>query len=273
MSTVADLEIGIHSRSTESILDPPQNPQSSRNIPSYGSLRFQGLEDFLYKSLSVKDRFGRSVDPHASGPQDLQRPGAKSTLETSLNVTEERLRLLFSLFDKDNSGRISYEEMKKGLQFHHGGELDDNEEIFLQLISFLDVDGSGDISFEEFSEGIRLLMLRALLRAELSTKHAGAITRDDSVITQVFDYDPQNLERRIVERSGEATADSTSRSEPILRYMSLTDFLFADRPDWVTVRWINITGGPLLKHTGCAVLGRIRTSHFIQFYPSGILRR
>ena len=137
------------------------------------------------------------------------------------------------MFDTDNSGTMSYEEMKKGLAYHSGSPLTHalgaDQGSFEKLLSYLDVDGSGDITFEEFSEGIRLLMLRSLLRTAIKQEQKmGGTQGQDSVLTEVLDYNGERLEQHVVEGFGrQGTTDlgmSTSVEE-----ISIRDFFFADR--------------------------------------------
>ncbi|KAL3918307.1 MAG: hypothetical protein SGARI_007502 [Bacillariaceae sp.] len=127
----------------------------------------QALEDFLYTSLSPDDDGGggsssrtSNIDWDDRSPPSLHPTqhrisnGTGSIFETSFDLTEERLQRLFDLFDKDQDGNISYEQMKNGLKYHGLANLSDDA-TFNQLMLYLDRDKSGDISFEEFSEGIR----------------------------------------------------------------------------------------------------------------------
>lgn len=85
-----------------------------------------------------------------------------SIFESSLDLTPERLRFVFSIFDTDKDDRIDYESLRKGLDF--AGKSVADEESFRKLVDCLDLDQSGDISFDEFCEGMRMLMLRDLYR-------------------------------------------------------------------------------------------------------------
>jgi Mg2+ and Co2+ transporter CorA len=161
----------------------------------------------------------------------------ESIFESAFDLTEERLRYVFAMFDTDEDGRISYESLRRGLDLHtagisHGGSLklvDDSN--FQQLVKHLDLDGSGDISFDEFSEGIRLLMLRALFRPSC------VLAPETNVLLEVMDYDTTRLERHVVVGSSSSESDSTKKNHPP---MNMTDFYFQNRPDWVKTRWINV---------------------------------
>jgi hypothetical protein len=190
------------------------------------------MEDFLYASLSTSGDDG--VEDYKAwanaAPAPLQPSqhrisnGAGTIFETSFDLTEERLQRIFNLFDKDASGSISYEEMQHGLKYHGLDSLSDDG-TFGQLILYLDRDKSGDISFEEFSEGIRLLMLKSMVRTAVAN-HRKDEGYEDSVVTEIFDYNAERLERKILEGLGQDTRDiSTSLN---VHSLNVTDFFFAE---------------------------------------------
>jgi len=183
------------------------------------------LKDFFFDSLSQSPVSARSSE------------GGSSIFETTFDLTEDRLRRLFNLFDADNDGTISYEELKLGFAYHDGtgfgmSKLDDR--AFLGLIQYLDADKSGEISFEEFSEGIRLLMLRTILQQVARSER-----NKYSVLTEVFDYNSVSLEQYLLKGIGHAKEAKTPFAVPT---KSLMDFFLHERGDGVSVRWINITG-------------------------------
>jgi Mg2+ and Co2+ transporter CorA len=156
--------------------------------------------------------------------------------ESNLDLTEDRLRYVFNLFDTDADGRIDYESLRRGLEQEVTGIADGEteelaEDSFQDLVAHLDLDGSGDISFEEFSEGIRILMLRVLLQQ--SPKAA------DSVHLEVMDYNAMRSVRREVVTSASST--STHFGSHSVQQINLYDFFVEEaRPEWATARWINL---------------------------------
>lgn len=58
-------------------------------------------------------------------------------------MSKEKLKSAFKMFDKDNSGSISKEEIKETL-----GQLD--EKLVDEIIREVDENDDGEISFEEF---------------------------------------------------------------------------------------------------------------------------
>jgi hypothetical protein len=215
----------------------------------------EGMEDFLCSQLlsSQKTRtstlktqlstLDESNNTHASealptGPGGIINTNhgngvsVGSIFETPFDLTEARLRTIFDMFDTDGSGAMSYDEMKKGLEYHVGSALSNavaaERGSFEQLLSYLDADGSGDVTFEEFSEGIRLLMLRSLLRTAIRQERKKETGGRDSVVTEVLDYNGTRLERHVVEGFGrQGTMDL--RTSTSVEGISVRDFFFADR--------------------------------------------
>ena len=210
--------------------------------------------------------------------------GNEPIFESAFDLTEERLRYVFAMFDTDEDGRISYESLRRGLEFHTAGIISQNESSlqllddsnFQNLVKHLDLDGSGDISFEEFSEGIRLLMLRALLRPtsfETTTTTTTDGDPDCSVLLEVMDYDTTRLERSVVvgstaSTSESSTSDSMKKQHPhAAQEISTKDFYFQNRPDWVKIRWINVVVPPSPKASVAASLTMNRLAVKFLLHP------
>lgn len=68
-------------------------------------------------------------------------------------VTNEKLKAAFHLFDKDGSGTISPEEIRKALGFS------ENDEHLNALIAEVDENGDGEIQFDEFCNMMRKLAI------------------------------------------------------------------------------------------------------------------
>jgi len=178
--------------------------------------------------------------------------------ETIFDLTEDRLRRLFHLFDESNSGTISYRELQLGFAYHFGvgGEIQrmsqlDDDQAFRVLVEYLDADKSGEITFEEFSEGIRLLILRSILQEVHYSSRSGGSSNsssssdssEDSVLTEVFDYNSIRFERYLLKGSGQLEEQPQARNCSFtICSKSLVDFFLQPRQDKVSVRWINISG-------------------------------
>lgn len=192
------------------------------------------LNDFLFDFLSPGDEgFHTSSYPRRQNSSDIE---LGSIFETTFDLTEDRLRRLYNLFDGNDDGTITYEELKLGFAYHGAefgmSQLDDQS--FVGLVQYLDADKSGEITFEEFSEGIRLLMLRTILQQVNRSDR-----NEDLVLTEVFDYNSTKVERYLLKGTGQVKQARVSFVEhPKL----LINFFLDVRGDEVSVRWINITG-------------------------------
>jgi Ca2+-binding EF-hand superfamily protein len=77
-----------------------------------------------------------------------------ATINKEKLLSTEKLRAAFSLFDKDNSGSISGEEVKEILC--SGQKIDDK--VWEEVIREVDSDGNGEIDFEEFTTMMQKLL-------------------------------------------------------------------------------------------------------------------
>lgn len=68
-------------------------------------------------------------------------------------VTNDKLKAAFRLFDKDNSGTISPDEIRKALG------IDSSDKHLNSLIAEVDENGDGEIQFDEFCNMMRKLAL------------------------------------------------------------------------------------------------------------------
>jgi len=193
------------------------------------------LKDFLFDSWTI-DSYQRAPFFVSASSIKQESGSTEPIFETTFDLTEDRLRRLFDLFDKSNNGLITYDELKLGFKYHGAdfgmSSLDDR--TFLALINYLDADNSGEITFPEFSEGIRLLMLRSIMQ---QVNRSGST---DAVVTQVYDYNITRLERYTLQGQGQLQQPRSSlvytESKPLI------NFFLHERGDEVSVRWINITG-------------------------------
>ena len=87
-----------------------------------------------------------SVDTDGSGFIEYSEFIIASMNEKNV-LTNEKLQAAFKMFDKDNSGSISADEIKQVLGF--GQSL--SEQAVNDIIKQVDENGDGEISFEEFT--------------------------------------------------------------------------------------------------------------------------
>jgi len=72
-------------------------------------------------------------------------------------LQEEKLKAAFSVYDKDNSGSISIEEIKSVL----GYGKDISEEVWKSVVADIDANGDGEVDFEEFSFMMKQLLTKS----------------------------------------------------------------------------------------------------------------
>lgn len=92
---------------------------------------------------SEVDKILKAADTDGSGQIDFAEwKAATSTL------TDQKLKIAFQSFDRDNSGSISIKEIKNTLGASDNGPFDD--QLWSELINDVDKDGNGSIDFDEF---------------------------------------------------------------------------------------------------------------------------
>ena len=72
-------------------------------------------------------------------------------------LSEEKLKVAFSYYDRDGSGEISIDEIRDVL----GVGRSISEEVWQQLVKEVDENGDGEVSFEEFK-----IMMMGLLKQQ-----------------------------------------------------------------------------------------------------------
>mmetsp|Transcript_5785 Transcript_5785/g.14444 ORF Transcript_5785/g.14444 Transcript_5785/m.14444 type:complete len:212 (+) Transcript_5785:165-800(+) len=151
---------------------------SSINLRS--SPQLSALRNFLFDS-------SETFPANPLQPFDSQ---TLFTFESSFDLTENRLRRIFKNLDQNDSGNISYEELRLGLKYQQNefGTSPVSDRELERLTRYLDANNSGEITYEEFSEGIRLMMLRKLMKKVIT-----ADRNKDLVCTEVFDYNSISL--------------------------------------------------------------------------------
>lgn len=77
-----------------------------------------------------------------------------STMQKNIYLNEERLWNAFQVFDRDSSGKISIDELKKVLDSHN---LNETSEVFNKIMEKFDTSGDQEIDFEEFRQMIETL--------------------------------------------------------------------------------------------------------------------
>ena len=77
-------------------------------------------------------------------------------MDKAIMLTGPKLKMTFKMFDKNNSGTISFKELKVVLQGDNPEDFSDD--VFNELIKQIDLDGNGEIDFNEFEKMMKLLV-------------------------------------------------------------------------------------------------------------------
>ena len=94
----------------------------------------------------------RNLDVDDSGTIDYEEFLAATISQSQMNK-DANLLAAFSYFDKDNSGTISPDEIRKALG------IDSSDKHLNSLIAEVDENGDGEIQFDEFCNMMRKLTL------------------------------------------------------------------------------------------------------------------
>lgn len=95
------------------------------------------------------DKIFSAIDTDGSGAIDYSE-FLMATMNEQQLMSKEKLKQAFKMFDKDNSGTISKQEIRDAL-----GNLD--EEVADKMISEVDDNGDGEISFDEFERMMNMV--------------------------------------------------------------------------------------------------------------------
>ena len=89
-----------------------------------------------------------------------------ANIDVNKLVQEEKLKEAFGLFDQDQSGSITIDEIKKILGVN-ASDISDTE--WSQILNEVDEDGNGEISFEEFKQMMyKVIRTKKPLETEVS---------------------------------------------------------------------------------------------------------
>ena len=105
----------------------------------------EGIEKLKKDNIDIDiEGISKSIDTDHSGKIDYTEFLAAS-IDQKLYLREERLSEAFQMLDRDSSGKISKDEIKKALK------LDDLDDVTLEkYIKEYDLNGDGEIDYNEF---------------------------------------------------------------------------------------------------------------------------
>ena len=73
----------------------------------------------------------------------------RASLDINKILTDENVKIVFQLFDSNNTGKITPMELKRVMD---SNAADVSDEVWAQIIDDIDLDKDGVISFREFKE-------------------------------------------------------------------------------------------------------------------------
>jgi len=103
----------------------------------------EGVSKLGDKNINVEELF-TSIDTDKSGVINYTEFLA-STIDQKIYLKEEKLYEAFKTFDKDNSGKISIDEVKQILRIENS-----NDQAVEEMIKSFDINNDGEIDYNEF---------------------------------------------------------------------------------------------------------------------------
>ncbi|RLN57370.1 hypothetical protein BBJ29_005970 [Phytophthora kernoviae] len=144
-----------------------------------------------------------------------------SIRDPHFDLTSGKITKLFSLSNPNEEGMLSYEGFRCGLEAM--GIASSNDEQFQAFVDEVDENNSGDISYDEFLCAIQEIKLAQLF--------------NDAFIRTMPQLNARSAPAKL--GSIEYSPDRIRSVYPINQEKS---FLYSTKPDWATVRWINVEG-------------------------------
>jgi len=105
--------------------------------------------------MKIFDDIMTALDRNCNGVIDYTEFLTAASNKESV-LSDENLLFAFKMFDSDNNGTISRQELKK--VFETSEKKDD--ELWNEIFNEVDLDGDGEITFEEFKRGMTSVINR-----------------------------------------------------------------------------------------------------------------
>ncbi|KAG3007539.1 hypothetical protein PC121_g7698 [Phytophthora cactorum] len=145
-----------------------------------------------------------------------------SIRDPHFDLTNAKITKLFALSNPNEQGKLSYEGFRCGLEAM--GIACDSDRQFQAFVDVVDEDKSGDISYDEFLCAIQEIKLAQLFNEPfIRTMPVLAESMRSPVKLGSIEYSPDRI-RSVY---------------PINQEKS---FIYSTKPNWATVRWINVEG-------------------------------
>ena len=128
-------------------------PDGAMTKENFVDLSKEGLGD---QADDVADSMFKVFDIDDSGTMDFTKY-MLAINSTGLNSTEDKLKWIFDVFDKDGGGSISSEKIDvllQGLFEMSGQEFEENDlvNVTKDIMEAIDADGDGEVTKDEFIE-------------------------------------------------------------------------------------------------------------------------
>jgi magnesium/cobalt transport protein CorA len=202
-----------------------ENPIVSPSVNSVVE-RAMSQESLPYDFVPIRQEKNTTPDDNLENVLDVlgltdidaaNTTAVNSIFESSIDLSPERLHFIYRSFDVNDVGKISYNALRKGIEFWSSdvSANDLNDVEFQALAEYLDADNSKDISEDEFGNGLRMIALRRLFHDALPQ---GSPLR-------IINYVAFKIESCVLNTMEEHRAFCTGK-----------------RPEWVQTRWIDTVG-------------------------------
>ncbi|KAE9068906.1 hypothetical protein PF010_g26874 [Phytophthora fragariae] len=145
-----------------------------------------------------------------------------SIRDPHFDLTNGKITKLLSLSNPDEKGMLSYEGFRCGLEAM--GIACDSDRQFQAFVDVVDENKSGDISYEEFLRAIQEIKLAQLFNDPfIRTMPALQASLKLPVTLGSIEYSPDRI-------------------RCVCPINQVESFIYSTKPNWATVRWINVKG-------------------------------
>ncbi|KAG7388024.1 hypothetical protein PHYPSEUDO_013276 [Phytophthora pseudosyringae] len=204
-------------------------PESTRGRIGANSFRSSSVESTSLRkppqcpTTTSNDllRIGSSEDENSMSWSDTL--GAARDYSVHFDLTPAKMTKLFALCNPDENGKLPYEGFRSGLEAM--GITCDNDQQFQAFLDVVDDNKSAGISYEAFVDAIQEMKLAQLFDDAFvrTMPRASLESHSDAAFLGTIEYSPDRIR-------------SVYPIEHVKR------FIYSTKPNWTTVRWINIEG-------------------------------
>ena len=177
----------------------------------------------------------RKCDLNQDGYIDFQE-FLQAAVDYNSMLNKENITIAFGMFDLDNDGQISMDELKRVLSaqppaskamyatnatpsttnFSPYSEADQEQAILEEIIKSVDKDGSNKISFDEFNVALTKYLEKSAQIEQREMRERESRGRDEPAGLNVFDRLSGNFSARTLRRIGKPKQDNSLYNSPKL---------------------------------------------------------